>query len=281
MKNDKMITEACELLAKTQSNEKDATKDNKYSYETARRFSGTTYISTDEVVKYLKRCAWVQHWAVILHDKDKHEVDGELVLKEAHTHILIHTYHQKTTSAIVKNFDRLARQLNADNPQNTLMQICQDSHMMYRYHRHLDDIQKYQYPEADRIVDDITYWNRLCDTDTMTESGQNLGLSMVDDLINGASSRAMVERYGKEYIYHQKHIKDVAYSITREESQPPIVQLLDEEMIKGMLYNDDCPLFRQDVVAFFNVVDYLKKVLKYETGEKLTTADIFEGATRK
>lgn len=274
------------MTNKTMVNEKEAikdesTKEKEYSYETARRFSGHTYMPTEDIIKFLKRSAWIQHWAVILHDKDMHEVNGEMVLKEAHTHILIHTYHQKTASAIVKNFDRLARQLDSENPQNTLMQICSDSHIMYRYHRHLDDANKYQYSECDRIVDDITYWNRLCDTDSMTESGQNLGLSMVDDLINGASSRAMVERYGKEYIYHQKHIKDVAYSITREESQPPIAQLLDEDMIKAMLYNDDCPLFRQDVVAFFNVVDYLKKVLKYETGEKLTTADIFEGVTRK
>lgn len=268
MKNNTMINEACELLVEAQKNDNETTNKKRYSYDRARRFSCVSYIPIEDLEKFLKRCAWVQHWAMIYHDKDD---------KEAHTHILIHTYDNKTVSGVQKNFQRLANDLNKEQPQNTMVEKCNDSHSTYRYHRHLDNPEKYQYPENERRVDNIDYWRQVCNTDNLTETPNNSGLSMVQDILDGVSTRAMCERYGKEYIYHSSYLQKTALSISREERQPQIVDFLNEGIIMSMLYSDECPLPRLKVECFRDVVAYLKSKLQYETGEKMTTADIFKG----
>ena len=69
--------------------------------ETTRRFNIRTYIKPDIVDRFLKTAPWVQYWAYCYHDKDVYE-DGSS--KEPHTHILLYTYHQKTSSAMLGRY---------------------------------------------------------------------------------------------------------------------------------------------------------------------------------
>ena len=107
-----------------------------------RKFCLTSYIDYNSITHFLKRCEWVQHWAVCYHDSDLND-DG--TPKRPHTHILLYTYNAKTASAIKKNFDRYSAEIYRGTdiePQNTLTQICFDMPTQWRYLIHADDRDK-------------------------------------------------------------------------------------------------------------------------------------------
>lgn len=180
-----------------------------------RAFSLSTYIDTYAVLGFVSRCPWIQHYALAYHDKD---VNSDGTPKEPHTHVILYTYSAKTTSAIIKNFDRFSREYyNDGTPQNTLCEIANDVVSLWRYLIHKDDPDKYQYPETIRKTDSLDYWQKYEKTDGLNDAVYNFGLAMFDDMCDGASTRDMILKYGKEYIYHAHHLKGAVLDHFREE----------------------------------------------------------------
>lgn len=195
---------------------------------TDRKFSLVTYMPVPDVDRYLRSAEWVQHWSYILHDKDKYpddvkDNDGKVIhnkgdLKDPHIHVLLYTYHQKTSSAVRKRFEKYALEIakkDGSTPQNTLADICDDVEAMYYYQCHIgeDPEIKIPYPTSDRVVDDPSYWAKYEKTSGLNDVIENNGLAMVNDLLSGVSTYQMVEKYGKEYIYHKSHLDRVVSDI--------------------------------------------------------------------
>lgn len=231
------MTNEFNINGQTVKVETDVTDDNKHPKKPkvqgkpavpySRSFTLTTYIDTEAVNCFVARCPWVQHYALAYHDKDLWTAEDEKknpkhkagTLKEPHTHILLYTYSAKTSSAIIRNFDRFSREYyKGGTPQNTMCEIPEDVTVLWRYLTHKDDPQKYQYSDSIRKVDSLDYWQKYEKTDGMNDTRHNFGLAMFDDMCNGVSTREMILRYGKEYIYHAHHLKGAMLDHFREEA---------------------------------------------------------------
>lgn len=287
----KIISEAIEALNSYNKNvstsenaEKETTKE-KPKHTRTRKFSCVTYIPTEPLEKYLRTSPWVQHWAYAHHDCDVWTEDDEALnnnhkagtSKTPHTHVILYTYEAKSSSAIKKNFDNLAKIVDTENPQNTQVQVCNDCGAQFRYLCHEDDIDKYQYQKQVRKADDFPYWERLSATDGLTDVKTNTGLAMVNDFLAGTSARLMCERYGKEWIYHAGHIRSMALSIQREENQGYID--FDREMVKMLL--ESSPFYEIDKIKFFEIFDYIGKVISNDFGQKPIINFYLGGADKK
>lgn len=245
-----MIKGASELLAEVEKPKTPLNSSRKSHDRGSRKHTVITYIDPTLVRRFLTSCNWVEHWAMCTHDKD---VTDEGKPKETHTHIVLYTFEAKSSSAIIKLFDRFSISVyGKDNKQNTLYEICNDIQALYRYLIHADDPQKYQYDPSVRFVDDIGYWSKY-------EKGQidkpNTGLSMVTDLLIGTPYRLMAERYGKEFIYHSKYIEDCVRHIRLEECETN--SPIDDELIKAVL--DTSPFGVLQIDMFFNIIAYLRE----------------------
>lgn len=227
----------------------------------SRWFCLTTYIPFDEVVKYLGYCTYVKHWSAILHDKDVQE-DG--TPKEPHTHVLLYTYNAKTSSAIRKKFNNLALEVlkEGEEPQNTLVQICNEPLGMYRYQLHLDDKDKHQYLEEERICDDISYW---LDLERSDGGSDNIAVEIYDSIVHGMSSRELLVRYGCEYAHNVGRYKELVVDGFREtHSAKPLFDELYDSMIYDLV--ESCGFIcEQSKKDFFKLREYVNKKLEIAT----------------
>ena len=223
-----------------------------------RRFCLTTYIDVLALDSFLKRSPWVQHYAYCTHDRDYNE-DG--TPKMLHTHVLLYTYDAKTSSAIKKIFDNYSaeyyKKIGLD-PQNTCTQECHDMGAQFRYLRHLDNPNKQPYNADEVYTDDIVYWNELCRTAGMTDSSTNTGLAMLNDYLSGMSSYEMVERYGKEYMYHAKQIREMALAVLSETQKETFGGLL--QMCEFAL--GDSSYTQAQLVLFYQMLSYVQAKFK-------------------
>lgn len=168
-----------------------------------RRFCLTSYIEPNALSKYVQTQPWIQHWSMCTHDKDI-EKNGKP--KQIHTHVLLYTYETKTSSAMMKKFDRFSEEYYKGSdtpPQNTLVQICHDMSAQWRYQIHADDLDKYQYPKEARICDDFSYWHTLDLTFGMNDSKSNGAFAIISDINDGCSEADLVLRYGREYVINR------------------------------------------------------------------------------
>lgn len=223
----------------------------------------TSYIPEGDIESYLRCEPWVQHWAVASHDKDLKE-DG--TVKDLHTHILLYTYEAKTSTAILKKFDNLARFVASRDggvPQNTLVQRCNSMSSQWRYLIHQDetDPNKYHYDKSIRTCDDFSYWNKLDYTYGLNDSSTNYGMAIYEDVMAGVSTRELIQRYGKEYIYHAHHYKACVVQTFKEE----VSRFRGEDILDVDITNTVLPLllenstFSKEVINnFWIVLDYLK-----------------------
>lgn len=223
--------------------------------ERSRKFTLITYINYDVILKYLRTSAWIQHWAMCIHDMDV-ESDG-ITLKQEHIHIVLYTYDAKTSRAVKKNFDRYSVEIyrySEQDVQNTRCEICYDIITQYRYLLHLDDPDKYQYARSRRITDNDYYWSNLEYSAGMSDVADNKGLAIINDLINGSSEREMIEKYGNAWIWHRQHYLQSYHAILREEHKPKTDNIL--EIMQIML--SDSPFKDSDINAFFNILSHIK-----------------------
>lgn len=225
-----------------------------------RRFCLVTYIDKEPLERFLRRSAWIQHFAFITHDRDLLD-DG--TPKEKHTHVILYTYEAKTSTAIKKNFDRYSQELvlgTTKEAQNTLVQKCNDIISQFRYLRHLDDTEKVQYEHCEVVTDNDIYWNDLCRTNGMNDSSVNTGLQMFDDMLDGVSTREMIMRYGKEYIYHARSFKEVVtdhYSESPRGVDENMLSLLEYKQIASDVLATQNVINQNEIDTFFMVLDYV------------------------
>lgn len=219
-----------------------------------RRFCLTTYIDENAIYPYLNRLQWVQHFAFIVHNKDKNE-DG--TTKEKHTHILLYTFEAKTASAIKKNFDNFSAEYYKDKEQevqNTLVQECHDIVSQWRYLIHLDDKDKYQYDKQDIVCDDLSYWNTLDRTNGMIDHSKNYGLAILDDYLSGTDCYTMAQRYGKEWIYHIAHYQNAVRLMVSEQNRQTFGGLA--EICQFAL--SDSTYSEEQITLFFGMLSYIQ-----------------------
>lgn len=223
--------------------------------ERSRRFNIRTYISPETLHKFLRTCSWLQCWAYCVHDKDR-DTDGNL--KQKHTHVLLYTYSAKTASAIEKNFDRLDAQTRAENakPESTHVEIMRDTTASWRYLIHADDPDKYQYPDSERIANDKSWWVKYECTDGLNDVANNTGLAMLEDRMSGMSTYDMTVKYGKEWLYHKKHIEDACYSVQVEQGKVDALPF-DARLLNVML--DASGFRKEDVAIFKTILSYLQR----------------------
>lgn len=204
---------------------------------------------------------------MITHDNDVLE-DGSP--KEKHTHVLLYTFSHKSSSAIKKNFDRFSAEyyLGKGEAQNTLVQICSDMVKQWRYLIHADDTDKFQYDPTKRLCDSIDYWVKYEGSDGLNDAQNNVGLAMLNDLLNGATTMQMCERYGKEYIYHKSHLESVKQSHISEEywrargcaqSQYSVI----DDIMKRLIIS---PFSKSQQEMFASMLEYVVTELAKDSG---------------
>ncbi len=224
----------------------------------SRKFCLISYIDRTALEKFLTSAVWVQHWALCSHDRDVKE-DG--TPKEFHTHILLYTYDAKTASSVKKIFDRYSAEIyqNEDmEAQNTLCQVMNDVAYQWRYLVHKDNPDKAQYEEVERICDNYAYWLNACQSQGMTASDSNSGLSMVEDMLAGTKTIEMVRRYGREYIYHSHMLEKTCHNIIRDELRADVDNGNMNMLDFFPLLLENAPLKKEDIQIFFNVLDYIR-----------------------
>lgn len=226
----------------------------------SRRFCLISYIKSEALENFVSTLPWVQHWAMITHDKDL-EKDG--TPKKVHTHILLYTYEAKTSSAVRKIFDRYSQQVYKDTdtpPQNTLVKIMYDPVSQWRYLIHADDPDKAQYSRFNRICDNHEYWRKLESSAGLTDHGKNIALAILQDMANGEKQITMCERYGQNYVINKKHYKAMLAEISNDELQVKVSQgegFKITEFFPMILHN--APFQKGTLNAFYMVLDYIRK----------------------
>lgn len=240
----------------TQALDKSDNNQGKQAPVRTRRFAMISYISTVDLDRWLRGQMWIQHWAYCYHDKDVE--NGKP--KPPHTHVLVCTYDAKTVSAMRKRFGRLAVEIAKDDqlPQNTLGDVMNSCCGSWRYLIHADNPEKFQYPVGDRVADDYVYWENTDTYFDTTDSTKNCGLAMLEDVLGGMSTIELVRRYGKEYMYHSKQIREIVKDVIHETYVPQdnnnFTYLCD--IYRFCL--EASPFKEDDIVTFFNLLYYIE-----------------------
>lgn len=222
--------------------------------ETSRRFNIRTYVKSDIVDRFLKTAPWVQYWAYCYHDKDVYD-DGSP--KEPHTHILLYTYHQKTTSAIGKIFERLDAQTRSEGakPEKTHVEIMRDTTGSWRYLRHLDNPEKYQYAEDVRVANVKDWWFRYERSDGLNDASSNRALAMFDDRLNGLNPHDFIERYGRDGLMLLNRVDDAIVKHRVETESNEIIPF-DRSLLDLILSSSN--FCRQDIATFNTILNYVQ-----------------------
>lgn len=240
------------------------------SAERTRRFFIRTYIDVKIIDKYLKTAPWVQYWGYCYHDKDVYGSDSDKCgqPKTPHTHITLYTFSGKTSSAVQKIFDRLDAQTRKEGalPEKTEVEIMRDTCIAWRYLRHLDDPDKYQYPENERIANDKQWWFTYERTDGLNDSANNTGYQMFMERLNGATVQEMALKYGKEWLYHQKHIDDNIRLHLAETCDNKALPF-DENLLSLILKSSNFSL--KDIAIFKTILGYVQRTCKEEYGSPI------------
>ena len=232
----------------------------------------TTYIPFDTVKRYLQYCPYVKHWSIILHNKDLKENGEE---KEPHTHILLYTFDAKSSSAVVKRFNNLAKQYALENGgevQNTLGQLCYEPLAQFRYQLHLDDFDKHQYDTFERKTDDNCYWS---DFERANGKSENKAVEIFDSIVDGASTRDLLVRFGCEYSHNFDKYKRLVAIANLESNQNSSDKNFNEmlKVLVGKLIDNG--VFAQKTKdEFFECLSFVEAVLRNNYGLELTFQSI-------
>lgn len=168
------------------------------SKEQCRKFAISTYLRPEELPQvFADKSKQIRAYAYCTHDKDDNET---------HTHVILWLSFPYPISTI-RNWFRgcdLKGEL-----ANTLVEPCRDIVAMYRYLTHKDNPDKYQYPDDAVICSDPSCFEDDVQTDDTWTA--------VEDLINGVPLREVARRYGRDFIYHYSHIRQLVADIKAEE----------------------------------------------------------------
>lgn len=177
-------------------------------------------IINDILDKKLKN---IKSYAFIYHDKDIYFNDilddkNEIIhkkgdLKTPHYHIYLKLKSNRYADEIKRWF--MPKELKDENglPYNCLSQKVKSSVACIDYLTHKNEPDKYQYSESDIISYNI---ESVLDNDAIDNS-----IDIVEDMLTGFSTRELVKRYGRDFIYHYSSYSAIVAKIKYEDAISP------------------------------------------------------------
>lgn len=185
-----------------------------------------TYHSEDVIVKVLEEHQdSILHYAYIFHDQDIKD-DGSP--KEPHWHILLRLKSSRTLTAVQGWFDKhIEETANTRNPEP-----CASIGLSYAYLTHKHHKQKHQYPSSlirtdDRVWFEIALYT--AERDIFFPKEVDCGfVHMYLDMLAGFTTRDMVMKYGKSFIYASDKLRKLVFDTMREESLIGGIQYLEK-----------------------------------------------------
>ena len=160
-----------------------------------RKWSLVTYLCPADIAAvFADKSDKVRAYAYCTHYKD----EG----KEPHTHIVV-WLNTPFSASTIKNWFRGCD--SKGELANTLAEPCKDIVAMYRYLIHEDNPEKYQYDPEDRICSVPSCFEDDVQTDDTWTA--------VEDLLNGVPLAEVARRYGRDFIYHYSHIRQLVADI--------------------------------------------------------------------
>ena len=180
----------------------------------------STNIINDILDKKLKN---IKSYAFIYHDKDIYLNDilddkNEILhkkgdLKVPHFHIYLKLKSSRDSEEIKRWF--MPKDLIDDNglPYNCLSQKVKSSVACIDYLTHKNEPDKYQYSENDIISYNI---DSVLENECIDNS-----IDIVEDMLSGFSTRELVKRYGRDFIYHYSSYSAIVAKIKYEDAISP------------------------------------------------------------
>lgn len=174
------------------------------SNKAVRMHSFVTYANETQVHSVIKSHQnSIRSFAYIIHDKDKNDL---------HIHLLVRTYDAWTPKQICKWFNGLTD--NDGRNVNTFDEPIGDLMALHTYIQHKDEesIQngKAQYDAS--LIKDFGLFAELTEKDSYDDTYE-----IINSMIKGIGTRALVRRYGKKFIYHYSQFIAVKEAIERED----------------------------------------------------------------
>lgn len=180
----------------------------------------STNIINDILDKKLKN---IKSYAFIYHDKDIYFNDilddkNEIIHKKGdfkvpHFHIYLKLKSSRDSEEIKRWF--MPKELIDENglPYNCLSQKVKSSVACIEYLTHKNEPEKYQYSENDIISYNI---DSVLENDAIDNS-----IDIVEDMLSGFSTRELVKRYGRDFIYHYSSYSAIVAKIKYEDAISP------------------------------------------------------------
>lgn len=169
-----------------------------------RNFSLVTYLNSYQVENIIsKHDRQIRAYAYIVHDKCN---------KEKHIHLLICLINNTTCNAIKNWFSGIEDSNGLE--VNTLVQPMNDIYCSYKYLTH--DTQqakvdgKYQYSVDNILGNNLSYF-----VDSSAQDIDNLTLAL-NDLLDGIPLVEVAKKYGRDFIVHYGHIKQLFNDIQNQ-----------------------------------------------------------------
>lgn len=173
-----------------------------------RKFSCVTYLSEMQLQECLQRAGdMIRGYAYCHHDKD---VNDDGTPKEPHTHLVLWLYEPRSINSLRGWFDRGFRDDKGEKI-NTLIQPCHDIKAAAEYLIHKNDPDKYQY-----LPESVVYSDPELFESPETQKEDNAILAL-DDLLSGMSLRQCSLKYGRDFMFHYGHIRQLWLDIMRQE----------------------------------------------------------------
>lgn len=168
----------------------------------SRCWSLITYVDPSECFSSLLPLCL--HYVYIFHDNDL-KSDGSL--KEPHFHLLLILRNAKTLSALLSY---------NSSASNVMGEPIHDKYKAYRYLRHLDNPDKFQYPKSALISDNLDYWEKL-DPDLVSTTDGERVLTMLEDILSHKPYRELVLLYGRDLVKNFTTYKQFAIMLKQDD----------------------------------------------------------------
>lgn len=169
----------------------------------SRNFCLITYLTETDLVSCLNNhIQSIRAFEYIYHDKDLKD-DGSP--KEPHYHVNLILYSARKLADVRRWFSG-GKDLNG-LPANTLGQICMDIGASHDYLTHKENPDKFQYNSEDIVSTDFSLFERK------SEFSDDVSWLALNDMLDGVPLQVIAKRYGRDFIYHYGHIKQVYVDI--------------------------------------------------------------------
>ncbi len=175
------------------------------SLQRGRKFTCITYLSESQLQNALQaHYSQLRGFAYALHDKD---VNKDGTPKEPHTHVVLWLYNASTIGRIRRWF----RALDSDGKEiTTTAQVCKDVVFAYEYLYHRNDPDKFQYSPDIITASDPSLFEK--------DDPDDNAINALNDICNGVSLYDCAQRYGRDFIYHFKHMESLVTAIKIQQS---------------------------------------------------------------